>query len=409
MSMPKSQSAPQDAPGQTAVAIVGAQVEKWTLILRTRYGWAARPLALAAAIRILIYAVSVVGVSLLDLHPFPGLLAIWLRKDDIWYTKIARGGYYYLNGIPVTANFFPLYPLSIAIVHHVTGLLLSSYSYLAAGMAISWLAFLAACVLLYRLVADRFGNQTAYLTVLLLAVFPFSYFYGAAYTESLQLLFALIAFTGIERGNWWLAGTGAMLAGATHATGLTVELAVVVAYMVDWIRTRHRLRWDVLGLALVPLGTVAFAVYCWLHFGSPFSYLIAGKEYWGAGIQITSIHMAASTLIHPLRWLLQGDRSNLLYLIFIFLILVFLAACYLVYRLLGVSYVVFALPSILASLTDHPGLNGYGRYLSVVFPVFIVLAYLLRSKPILRDITMIGSTLFLAMAVIGFTSGYGFS
>jgi Mannosyltransferase (PIG-V) len=408
MSIPKSESTLQDMRGQTAVAIVSAQVEKWILILRTRYGWTIRPLVLAAAIRILVYVVSVVGVRLLDLHQFPGLLAIWLRKDDIWYTKIAMGGYFYLNGIPVTANFFPLYPLSIAIVQHLTGLFLNSYSYLAAGMAISWVAFLAACVLLFRLVADRFGDQTAYLSVLLLAVFPFSYFYGAAYTESLFLLFVLLAFTGIERGNWWLAGIGAMLAGATHGTGLAVGLAVVVGYVVDWIRTRHRLRWDLLALAPVPLGTAAFAVYCWIHFGNPFSYLIAGKEYWKAGIQWTSIHMAASTLIHPQLWL-HGSPSALLYLIYTLLILAFLAACYPVYRLLGASYLAYSLPIILASLIDHPGLNGYGRYLSVVFPVFIVLAYLLRDRPMLREITIIGFTLLLATAVIGFTSGLGFS
>jgi hypothetical protein len=395
-------------PGRSGTAFISARLENWMLLLRTRYRWIIRPLALAAAIRILVFAVSLVGARFLGPAPFPGFFTIWLRKDAHWYTQIAIRGYYYERGLPLTANFFPLYPLSIGIVQHITGLFLNRDSYLVAGMAISWAAFLAACVLLFRLVADRFGDQTAYLSVLLLALFPFSYFYGAAYTESLFLLCALLAFTGIERGNWWLAGIGAMLAGATHGTGLAVGLAVVVAYVVDWIRTRHRLRWDLLGLALTPLGVAAFAVYCWIHFGNPFSFIIAAKVGWGAGIQWTSIHMAASTLIHPQLWL-HGSPNALLYLIYTVLILAFLAACYPVYRLLGAGYIAYSLPGILASIIDHPGLNGYGRYLSVIFPVFIVLAYLLRDKPLLREITIIGFTLLLATVVTGFTSGFGFS
>jgi hypothetical protein len=378
------------------------------LLLRTRYRWIVRPLALAAAIRVLVFAVALVGARFLGPAPFPGFFTIWLRKDAHWYTQIAIHGYYYARGLPLTANFFPLYPLSVATAQHVTGLFLTSESVLITGMAISWIAFMAACVLLFRLVADRFGDQTGYLAVLLLGLFPFSYFFGAAYTESLYLLCALLAFTGIERGNWWLAGIGAMLAGATHGTGMAVILAVVVAYIVDWVHTRHPLRWDVLALALTPLGIAAYALYCWLHFGNPFAYIYAGNVGWGAGIQMSSIHLAASTLIHPSNWL-HGSPNDLLYLIYIVLILAFLAACYLVYRLLGVSYVVYCLPSILASMIDHPGLNGYGRYLSVIFPVFIVLAYLLRDRPLLREITIIGSTLLLATVTIGFTSGYGFS
>jgi hypothetical protein len=408
MSIPKSESAVQDMPVQTGAAFIRARLENWMLLLRTRYRWIFRPLALAAAIRILVFAIATVGARFLGPVPFPGVFTIWLRKDAHWYTQIAMKGYFYDRGLPLTANFFPLYPLSMSILQHVTGLFDTTNSYLIAGMIISWAAFVAACVLLFRLVADRFGDQTAYLSVLLLALFPFSYFFGTAYTESLYLLFILIAFTGIERGNWWLAGIGAMLAGATHGTGLAVIFAVVVAYVVDWIRTRHRLRWDVLALALTPLGVVAYAIYCWVHFGNPFAYLIASQEGWQNGIQSGALRLAASTLIHPTLWL-HGSPNTLLYLIYIVLILASLAACYPIYRLLGPSYVAFAVPSMLAAIIDHPGLNGNGRYLSVIFPVFIVLAYALRDRPLLREITIISFTLLLATVVTGFTSGFGFS
>ena len=405
MSTSNSRSATQEVYGQHDVASLGSRLKSWMLLLRTRFGWAARPIQLAVTIRVLLFVTGEVGARLLNPVGFPGAFNIWVRKDTNWYIAIASQGYIYQRGLPLSANFFPLYPLAMRIVQPLTGLFLRNNSYLVAGMLISWLAFIVACVLLFRLVANRFGEQTAYLSVLLLAVFPFSFFFGVTYTESLYFLWVLVAFTGIERGNWWLAGAGALLAGATHSTGLIVGFAVVVAYVVDWIRTRHQLRWDILALALVPLGTAAFAIYCWIHFGTPFAYLIAGKEGWHAGIQMSNIDNVVRTLAHPHLWF-HGARGELVNLIYIILVAGFLIACYPVYRLLGPAYLAFCVPDILACMIDHPGLEGYGRYLSVVFPVFIVLAYYLRDRPRLLEMTIIGSTLLLALSLTSFTTGY---
>jgi hypothetical protein len=333
------------------------------------------------------------------------MMQIWLRKDAAWYTHIMMHGYFSFGSLPVTANFFPLYPLSGVIVQHATGLFLGSNSYLAAALVVSWVAFLATCVLLFRLVSDRFGDQTAYLAVLLLGLFPFSFYFGAPYTESLYVACAILAFLGIDRRNWWLAGTGALLAGATRPTGLIVGLAVVVAYFVDWLRTRHRLRWDLLSLALVPLGFVAFAIFCWIHFGNPFAYVVASSQYWHEHLQTNGVRYFIGVLTHPNSWI-HGSLLNFLYAL---LILCVLAACYPVYRLLGASYLVFTLLSCLAPILEFSTINSTGRYVSVLFPIFIVLAYALQKRPVLRDITIIAFSLLLAVCVTGFAGGYGFS
>jgi len=59
----------------------------------------------------------------------------------------------------------------------------------------------------------------------LLAAFPFAYFFGALYTESLFLLLALLAFYAIERQKWGLAACMAFVAGATRPTGPEPEPA----------------------------------------------------------------------------------------------------------------------------------------------------------------------------------------
>jgi hypothetical protein len=196
-----------------------------------------------------------------------------------------------------------------------------------------------------------------------------------------------------------------MLAGATRPTGLIVGLAVVVAYGVDWLRTRHRLRWDILSLVLVPLGVVAFAVFCWIHFGNPFAYARATSVGWQGHFQIAGLQYLIGILAHPYQWL-NGALLNFIYAV---LILTFLAACYPVYRLLGLSYALFALLSCVAPVLEFSVIKSSGRYMSVIFPLFIVLAYALRTRPILRDMTIIGFTLLLAVCVTGYAGGFGFS
>ncbi|PWT77296.1 MAG: hypothetical protein C5B60_03000 [Chloroflexi bacterium] len=406
MSIPKLRSAARAIPWQAEVATITDGLKIFSLKLLARYKWAERPLALGVAIRLLVFAGGVAGRRLVHPNGFPGMLNVWLQKDAIWYTNIASQGYFTRSGLPITANFFPLYPLTIWIVQHVTGLFMKGdESYLAAGMVVAWVAFLVACVLLFRLVSDRFGEQIAYLSVLLLGIFPFSLFYGVPYTESMFLVFALMAFLGIERGNWWLAGTGAMLAGATRPTGLIVGAAVVVAYMVDLHRNPHGPRWDVLSLALTPLGFVAFAFYCWLHFGDPLAYATASSQHWGEHFQLQGAKSYLSILHHPNVWL-QSERQVISF-IYVLVALIFLALCYPIYRLLGLSYLVFALLSILAPIFEFTAVRSTGRYVSVIFPAFIVLAYVLQKHPVLRDMVLIGCGLLLAVAILGYVLNFG--
>jgi Mannosyltransferase (PIG-V) len=405
-SIHKLRSADWAIPWQAPLVAISGKLKSFSVQLPARYRWTLQPLALGVTIRLLVFAGGVAGRRLLRPNGFPGILRIWLQHDAAWYLNIARSGYYSHGSVPITANFFPLYPLTISIVEHITGLFIRQPdSYLVAGMVIAWLLFLVACVLLFRLVSDRFGEPTAYLAVLLLGIFPFSVFYGAAYTESLYLVLALVAFLGIDRGNWWLAGTGAMLAGATRPTGLIVGVAVVVAYVMDWLRTRHGLRWDLLSLALIPLGPVAFALYCQLHFGNLLAYETASSKGWGGGFQLNGVISYFRVLQHPDLWFVSERRF--LGLIYVLVALAFLALCYPIYRLLGLSYLVFALLSCVSPILVFGVVQSTGRYMSVIFPAFIVLAYALQKRPTLRDMTIIAFALLLAVATVNYVLGYG--
>jgi hypothetical protein len=96
-------------------------------------------------------------------------------------------------------------------------------------------------------------------------------------------------------------------------------------------------------------------------------------------------------------------------MIAILLMLCFLALTLLVWRRLGPIYTLFALGSILAPVLDFPNVNSLGRYLSVVFPVFMVVAYLLRDRP--RAVIWLSTIGGIALVLFAtyFIAGYGLS
>jgi hypothetical protein len=69
--------------------------------------------------------------------PFTGPIAVWQRKDALWYLAIAQSGYNYSPPAQLRANFFPLYPLLIHIFAPVFAIIPVGDPYALAGMAIS--------------------------------------------------------------------------------------------------------------------------------------------------------------------------------------------------------------------------------------------------------------------------------
>jgi hypothetical protein len=337
---------------------------------------------------------------------FAGHLATWNRWDTVWYISIARDGYTYAPHAQTSVVFYPVLPILLFILHFPFSFLPFN-PYLVAGMLIAWVSFLAACCVLYRLALDRFGQATAYGSVLLLATFPFSLYYGAAYTESLFLLLALLAFYALERQDWRLAAIIALIAGATRPTGVFVGVCVIAAYALDWYRTRHPLRRDVAWLALVPLGTAAYLAYCAYQWGDFLAPMRVSDANWRRGsLRWDGLSQGVYLLTHPDAWLNGTDFKPLLFGLYSVLALLFLISLPFIWRKMGPIYALYAALAILVPIMTDDVMVSVGRYLSVVFPTFIVLAYALRERPAPRDALAVGGAIFLSLFTIMFTLNF---
>lgn len=150
------------------------------------------------------------GVSL------SGLPGLWERWDAPHYIHLVELGYggYIEDGKPLFLVFFPLYvwlTRAVKVVISDTAL---------AGMLVSWVCFAWGNVYLYRLISEEYGGRMARRSLLLLWVFPFSFFFGGIMTESLFLLTTTAGLYHIRQHQWGRAGAWGILAAMTRMQGV---------------------------------------------------------------------------------------------------------------------------------------------------------------------------------------------
>src|SRR5262249_7623556 len=146
------------------------------------------PAVTAFGVRCALFICASVGTRLMGLHGTANALTIWRRGDSAWYLAIASGGYTFSTSGQSRANFFPLYPSLVSTLTRVCHLSDLPNGYLLTGLCLSWTAYVASSIVLYRLICDRLGRQVAYDAVLIQAIYPFGFYFGAPMSESLFLL-----------------------------------------------------------------------------------------------------------------------------------------------------------------------------------------------------------------------------
>ncbi|GAA2651754.1 hypothetical protein Adu01nite_89720 [Paractinoplanes durhamensis] len=220
------------------------------------------------------YVVASVYTWRVTKTPAPGLPDIgntWHHQDATFYTQIAERGY---HANPDSVAFYPLYPITVRVVDWV----LPGRALIAAFAVTTVCAYLL-LVVMFRLVETEFDTRVAGRSIAFLAAFPTAFFLFGAYNESMFVLLCVASLYAARRSNFWLAGAFAGLAGGTRLFGLL--LAVPVAW--EYLRQRDgklgRIRWDVLSFGLMPLGLIAYMIYCKVSWGNWLAFVDAQKHW----------------------------------------------------------------------------------------------------------------------------------
>lgn len=325
------------------------------------------------------------------------------RFDANWYAGIALDGYHWQGSFDRQQNiaFFPALPMLMRGAGAITGTFdprvprarrLVRLAWTGLGIALA--AFVAAAWYLSRIARDLLEPGRARAAVLLLAAYPFSVFYSAAYTESLFLLAALGAWHHARRDEYGRAAFWGLLAGLTRPNGflLALPLGLIALGIRDGPRGANpaagsapRLpgftgRISPLGLAAAAMPAIGMLVYtAWLYHDTGVWFAWARVHAaWGRELSASAPELPAGMLSSGLVGLALEypyQALNALGLVFA------LSVSPAVWTRLGPAWTVYVLVTLLPPLLAG-GLLSMGRLTSTLFPVFLALAAVLPSRAV---------------------------
>ncbi len=296
----------------------------------------------------------------------------WANFDGEHYLSIAVFGYKGLE-----QAFFPTYPMLISFFAKPFSVNLFSafLSSTIIGLLVSNSAFVLALILLYELILLDFSKKIAFTAVILLLIFPTSFYFGALYSESLFLLLSLLCFYFARKKRFFLASFFGFLSSATRIFGVLLLPAILIE-IYQQKEKFSKFFW----IFLIPLGLVAYMLYQYLTVGDPFAFYHLQKV-------VGEQHQSGLTLLPQvyyryIKMLIVVDSHNVIYqtifLEFIIGIVFFLLPIYGYFKKIRLSYLVYAMlgfltPTIPGSFSSIP------RYVIVFFPCFIALAIFWNS------------------------------
>lgn len=323
----------------------------------------------------------------------------WANFDGEHYLSIALFGYKSLE-----QAFFPFFPFLISFFAKPFSpdFLSSLINSTIIGILISNITFLFSLIFLWKLIRIDFPNRIAFLTIIILILFPTAFYFGALYNESVFLLLSVIAFLSARKGKWFIAGIVGMIASATRVFGfLLLPTLMIEAYQ------QKANPFKVLWILLIPLGLGLYMWYLYLTVGDPLAFYhfqkLVGEQHQSGIILLPQVYL------RYLKMIFSVDRLTPLYqtiwLEFIIGLLFFLLPIYGYFKKIRLSYLFYALagfllPSIQGSFSSIP------RYVIVLFPSFLILSLIIDKLRVVKYLLLIIFVILLIIETSLFLRGY---
>lgn len=330
--------------------------------------------------RIPLFLLSFLALNIVGLNPsynyfsaFPPYISRdkfiegFTRWDGAWYIDIAQKGYFFHPEGMSSIAFFPMYPLLIRMAS-----VLFNESYVV-GIIISNIALFGSFFILYKITKKTINEVVAYRSLLLLSVFPFSFFLSSVYTEALFLFLTLGAFAFAHQKRWILTGIAVALASLTRIQGVFL-VPVFLFFYLERIKFQFKkIKLDFFMLFFISiLGMLSFIIFNQIFFGEPFAFIKAQQAGWRHSFDLTfSEHRQAIAQLLGLQPIRHGI-FDLLRIFNLSIALFYLSLVPLIYQKLGLSYAIYTFLIIAIPLSNS--LWSLERFVLVAFPGVIALS-----------------------------------
>lgn len=285
-------------------------------------------------------------------------LALWQRFDANWYVSLAENGY---GSIPGDDHFPPLFPVLVRLLAPVFG------GAFTAGLILSHLAALILIKLLYDFFTELAGKTDGRRALLFYLIYPTFFFMFSVYSESVFLVFTLLALRGMQGKTWHWAGFWAFCSILTRLQGAALLVPMIYLMWRDPPVLRRSAQW--IGLALPGL---AGLFYLFLRSRQVADEVVPVVEAaWHArivapwetyGYTLANLFSGNATFIDFLNWAVAT------------LFIVFLIAGWRRIPLEHNLYMAVSLFIILIRIVESQPLISMSRYSLTLFPAFLTLS-----------------------------------
>lgn len=335
----------------------------------------------------------------------------WVNFDGEHYLSIVRRGYQ-----PLTYFYFPVYPL---VVRYLSRLIADNYNLLAlTGLLVSHTSFFIALSGFWKLIRLDYKKKTAKLSLILLIIFPTSFYFAGFYTESFFLAIIIWSFYFARKKRWLLASILAAIASATRVVGIIMLPVLLAEYL--WGSRKIKsiikeplkvepLKIAMISILIVPVGMLAYMFYLNKTTGDPLEFFhsvsIFGQQ------RSTSIILLPQVFYRYIFKVLPAIHYNYFPVVFTSWLEFFVALIFGVLAVIGfcklrLSYALYLLLGYLIP-TFSGSFSSLPRYVLVLFPAFLLYATYLDNKSKLVKILTFGILFIgLVIATALFTRGY---
>ena len=344
------------------------------------------------------YTDRFLGGGSINYHLSPELFA-WANFDGEHYLSIAIYGYKALQQV-----FFPTYPMIISFLAKFfsSDPLSKLINSTLIGLIISNASFLLALLFLYDLLRLDFSKKIAFFTIILLLIFPTSFYFGAVYNEAFFLLVTVLAFLNARKGNWFWASFFGMIASATRLFGIFLFPAFLIE---AYLQKKYR---GVFWIFLVPLGLGLYMYYQYVTVGDPLAFYhlqdLVGEHRQSQLVILPQVYYRYVKMLNTVD--LNQPIYQTILLEFICGIGFLILPIYGYFRRIRLLYLFYAMLSFLIT-TVQGSFSSLPRYVLVFFPSFIALALLFDRLPkLFKIIFLLVSATLLVVETALFLRGY---
>lgn len=322
--------------------------------------------------------------------------------DGVHYLRIAQDGYF----AQYSQAFFPVFPTLIRFFSFIFPRIptldtniFTDPAYFYSGIILSNLFFLAALYVFYKVLKIDFKKDIALLSVILLLVFPTSFFFGSIYTEGLFLLLTVSSIYLIRKGYFFWAAVLIALSTATRITGVLL----IPLYLVEAFQSKNKINY--IWAIITPLGILAYMYYLKAVFGDPL-YFLTAQPVFGAGRSGGAIVLLPQVIYRYIKIFLTTNILSIpffnAFLEFVFT-LVPLTLLVIFIKKIRLSYWIFAVSSLLlGTLTGT--FSSMPRY--VLIPIIFLLPVLAtRFRKFVWPFAVISAALGVILIML-FVRGY---